>query len=76
MLLRNPYLIELQTKLLYAIITLFIFTQSLRFSKLLMRDLERDTLYKVNKAECDRLVERWQSDECVQAIMNFFQKSS
>ena len=46
--------------------------QSLRYSKLLTRDEERETLLRVNKAECDRLVERWQSDECVNAIMNFF----
>lgn len=50
----------------------YIVLQSLRYSKMLTRDQERETLLKVNRAECDRLVERWQSKECVDAIMNFF----
>ncbi|XP_067932105.1 enoyl-CoA delta isomerase 2-like [Watersipora subatra] len=45
---------------------------SLRYSKMLIRETEKDTLLAVNKAECNRLVERWQSDECVKAIMSFF----
>jgi len=48
--------------------------QSLKFSKTLNRDAERETLHKVNEAECDLLVERWQSQECINAIMSFFSK--
>jgi len=46
---------------------------SLRYSKELIRPLaERERLKVVNRAECDRLIERWQSTECVNAIMKFF----
>merc|ERR1711990_35068 len=48
---------------------------SLRYSKELSRpEAERTRLKAVNRAECDRLVERWQSAECVNAIMKFFAK--
>lgn len=47
---------------------------SLVYSKALMRDPEKDLLHKVNKAECDRLVERWPSEDCVNAVMKFFQE--
>ncbi|XP_072014091.1 enoyl-CoA delta isomerase 2-like [Amphiura filiformis] len=49
---------------------------SMRLSKNLIREVERDTLYKVNKAECTLLVERWTSEECIQAIMAFFSEKS
>ncbi|XP_071958720.1 enoyl-CoA delta isomerase 2-like isoform X2 [Antedon mediterranea] len=45
---------------------------SMRLSKNLIRSNDKDLLHKVNDAECELLVERWTSDECVQAIMNFF----
>ncbi|XP_076449589.1 enoyl-CoA delta isomerase 2-like [Babylonia areolata] len=48
--------------------------QSLQYSKTLNRDAERDLLHKVNQAECELLVERWQSKECINAIMSFFAK--
>ena len=48
--------------------------QSLQYSKTLNRDAERELLHKVNQAECDRLVERWQSQECISAIMSFFSR--
>lgn len=38
-----------------------------------MRQIEKDKLHAVNEAEVERLIERWLSDECMQAIMNFFQ---
>jgi len=48
---------------------------SLRYSKELIRpESERTRLKAVNRLECDRLVERWQSAECVNAIMKFFSK--
>lgn len=48
---------------------------SLRYSKELIRpESERLRLKAVNRAECDRLIERWQSAECVNAIMKFFSK--
>ncbi|KAF7708940.1 hypothetical protein HF521_017997 [Silurus meridionalis] len=46
---------------------------SLALSKQLIRQVEKDKLHAVNDAEVDRLIERWLSDECMQAIMNFFQ---
>ncbi|XP_059182928.1 enoyl-CoA delta isomerase 2, mitochondrial isoform X2 [Centropristis striata] len=49
---------------------------SLSFSKQLIRSLEKDRLYAVNDAEVDRLVERWQSEECFNAVMTFFQSKS
>jgi len=49
--------------------------QSMRLSKVLNRNTEKDLLKQVNIAECDRLEERWQSQECINAIMAFFSKS-
>ncbi|XP_062615984.1 enoyl-CoA delta isomerase 2-like [Saccostrea cucullata] len=49
---------------------------SLQKSKFLSREAEREILHQVNKRECEVLVERWQSEECFKAIMNFFSKSS
>ncbi|KAI5606452.1 enoyl-CoA delta isomerase 2, mitochondrial [Silurus asotus] len=46
---------------------------SLALSKQLIRQVEKDKLHAVNDAEVDRLIERWLSDECMQAVMNFFQ---
>ncbi|XP_066540041.1 enoyl-CoA delta isomerase 2, mitochondrial [Hoplias malabaricus] len=49
---------------------------SLALSKQLIRGVEKEKLYAVNVAEVERLVERWVSDECMQAIMTFFQAKS
>ncbi|XP_063062498.1 enoyl-CoA delta isomerase 2, mitochondrial isoform X2 [Engraulis encrasicolus] len=49
---------------------------SLALSKQLIRSAERQQLHAVNDAEVERLVERWLSDECMQAIMSFFQAKS
>lgn len=49
---------------------------SLALSKQLIRTAERDRLHSVNDQEVERLVERWLSDECMQAIMSFFQAKS
>ncbi|XP_072169742.1 enoyl-CoA delta isomerase 2-like [Diadema setosum] len=48
---------------------------ALRLAKNLIRDAEREHLHKVNRAECDLLVDRWTSEECMQAIMGFFSKA-
>jgi len=45
---------------------------SLVYSKALTRDVDKEILHKVNTLECDRLVERWTSDDCAKAIMAFF----
>ena len=50
--------------------------QSMQYSKVLIRDAERELLKKVNLEECNLLVERWQSNECMNAIMNFFQQKT
>ncbi|XP_070784152.1 enoyl-CoA delta isomerase 2 [Enoplosus armatus] len=46
---------------------------SLALSKQLIRSMERERLHAVNDAEVERLMERWTSDECFNAVMNFFQ---
>ncbi|XP_062926095.1 enoyl-CoA delta isomerase 2, mitochondrial [Mobula hypostoma] len=49
---------------------------SLVFSKQLIRGVEKDILHSVNAQECERLSERWLSEECMKAIMNFFEKKA
>uniref|UniRef100_A0A8D0HP30 Enoyl-CoA delta isomerase 2 n=1 Tax=Sphenodon punctatus TaxID=8508 RepID=A0A8D0HP30_SPHPU len=51
-------------------------SQSLAVSKQLIRNAEKEKLHAVNDQECDCLVGRWLSDECINAIMSFFQKKS
>lgn len=46
---------------------------SLSLSKQLIRSVEKERLHAVNDAEVKLLTERWTSDECFNAIMNFFQ---
>ncbi|XP_058479879.1 enoyl-CoA delta isomerase 2, mitochondrial [Solea solea] len=46
---------------------------SLALSKQLIRSEEKQRLHAVNDAEVERLMERWTSDECANAIMTFFQ---
>ncbi|KAM4688970.1 uncharacterized protein O3C94_007080 [Discoglossus pictus] len=47
---------------------------SLAFSKQLICGTEKEKLHAVNAQECERLIERWLSEECMNAIINFFQK--
>lgn len=47
--------------------------QSLALSKQLIRRVEREQLHAVNDAEVERLIERWTSEECFNAVMSFFQ---
>ncbi|NXG71449.1 ECI2 isomerase, partial [Baryphthengus martii] len=49
---------------------------SLAVSKQLLRSMEKEKLHEVNSRECEILKERWLSDECVNAIVSFFQKKS
>ncbi|KAM8967870.1 enoyl-CoA delta isomerase 2-like [Pelodytes ibericus] len=49
---------------------------SLGYSKQLVRENEKETLHAVNIRECERLKERWLSDECMTAIINFFQSKA
>lgn len=49
---------------------------SMSKSKVLCRQNEIEKLHQVNKAECNLLIERWQSKECEQAIMAFFTRKS
>ncbi|KAL6097452.1 eci2 [Pungitius sinensis] len=46
---------------------------SLSLSKQLIRSTEKTLLHQVNDAEVERLMERWTSDECFNAVMSFFQ---
>lgn len=48
---------------------------SLMYSKQLIRGVQKEKLHAVNIQECERLKERWLSEDCMNAIMNFFQKS-
>lgn len=47
---------------------------SLQKSKQLLRNVDVETLELVNLKECELLEERWLSDECMKAIMNFMQR--
>ncbi|XP_042868681.1 enoyl-CoA delta isomerase 2-like [Penaeus japonicus] len=50
--------------------------KSLVYSKALSRNMEKDILHKVNDMECDRLVERWTSDDCINAVMKFLSRKN
>jgi len=47
---------------------------SLVYGKRLVRDVDREALKQANKAECSRLIERWLSDECRDAVMAFLSR--
>ncbi|NXH21986.1 ECI2 isomerase, partial [Bucco capensis] len=47
---------------------------SLAVSKQLLRSVDKEKLHAVNRKECETLQERWLSDECLSAIVSFFQK--
>lgn len=48
--------------------------QSLQKTKQLLRWVDRDKLDKINAYECDVLEERWLSEECMKAILDFMQR--
>ncbi|KAF6773156.1 hypothetical protein AHF37_07496 [Paragonimus kellicotti] len=49
--------------------------QALRYSKKLIRDVERQTLHSVNASECAHLTARMTSPDFVSAMHNFFKCS-
>ncbi|XP_066435408.1 enoyl-CoA delta isomerase 2-like [Eleutherodactylus coqui] len=49
---------------------------SLAFSKQLIRETDKKALHAANIQECERLKERWLSEECMNAIISFFQKKA
>ena len=50
---------------------------SLKYSKRLIRNAgEVERLKAVNRAEADRLRERWASEDCFEAIVNFMSRKS
>ncbi|NWI90712.1 ECI2 isomerase, partial [Pitta sordida] len=49
---------------------------SLAVSKQLLRSMEKEKLHAVNSKECEVLKERWLSDECINAVVSFFQRKS
>ncbi|XP_025895511.1 enoyl-CoA delta isomerase 2, mitochondrial isoform X2 [Nothoprocta perdicaria] len=49
---------------------------SLAISKQLLRGVEKEKLHAVNSQECEVLKERWLSDECLNAVVAFFQRKS
>ena len=55
---------------------MFLTFQSLQLSKELIRDTFRDMLHDINEKEAALLEERWLSEECMQAIMNFMQRKA
>ncbi|KAJ8383304.1 hypothetical protein AAFF_G00222400 [Aldrovandia affinis] len=46
---------------------------SLALSKQLIRSMERENLHAVNDRECELVAERLQSEECLNAVVHFFQ---
>ena len=38
--------------------------------------MDKELLRKANEKECELLEERWQSTECMEAVMSFFQKQA
>jgi len=50
---------------------------SLEAGKRLLRGGRRkEELHRVNREECEVLVERWLSQECMEAVLNFFEEKS
>ena len=49
---------------------------SIMESKALMKRWQKEMLHRVNMEECRMLVRRWQSDECMEAVLKFFERKS
>ncbi|XP_039725357.1 enoyl-CoA delta isomerase 2 isoform X1 [Pteropus medius] len=47
---------------------------AMRVSKQIIRNMEKEKLHAVNAEEVSVLQERWLSDECINAVMNFLSK--
>ena len=48
--------------------------QSLCKSKELLRNVDREKLEETNIIECELLAERWLSEECMKAIVEFMER--
>ncbi|KAK6630754.1 hypothetical protein RUM44_002923 [Polyplax serrata] len=44
---------------------------SLKYSKQMIRKFDEACLHEANRQECERLEERWKSEDCMNAIMSF-----
>jgi peroxisomal 3,2-trans-enoyl-CoA isomerase len=49
---------------------------SLIAAKKLIRKAESEALHRANKSEVEELRSRWGSEECLQAVLNFFQRKA
>lgn len=49
--------------------------KSIVYTKELIRKPEKEVLHSVNKMECERLIERWTSVDCLNAVMKFAMNS-
>lgn len=47
-------------------------TESMGINKLLLRSVHQEALLERNRHEADVLAERWQSNECMDAVKKFF----
>ncbi|XP_066991590.2 enoyl-CoA delta isomerase 2 isoform X1 [Anabrus simplex] len=50
--------------------------KSLLYTKRLLRRWDSESLHKACAAECKQLEERWQSEDCLNAVANFLQRRS
>ena len=64
---------ELWGTLLQCLLTLLLLLcfQAMRISKQVIRNREKEKLHAINAEESRVLQERWLSDECTNAVMNF-----
>ncbi|XP_060028230.1 enoyl-CoA delta isomerase 2-like [Erinaceus europaeus] len=49
---------------------------AMRISKEIIRKNEKEKLHAVNAEECNVLLSRWQSDECMNAVVNFLSRKA
>jgi len=49
---------------------------SLMAAKKLVRESESEDLHRTNKSEVAELRSRWRSEECMQAVLSFFQNKA
>jgi len=47
---------------------------SVKEGKRLMSQWNKEELHRVNEEECKVLIKRWQSEECLEAVLEFFQR--
>lgn len=69
---------ELLGTLLQCLLTLWLLLcfQAMRISKQVIRNREKEKLHAINAEESRILQERWLSDECMNAIMNFLTRKA